>query len=160
MAQATVGQPSAELDQVRSLTVIPPWSLAIVQGSKPTENRGRNIAGSWRGRTLILSSIGKWEPLAARIIAALTDAPPPTRTQCHPGHYVGAADLVDVHRATSRCCTPWGEPDGWHLEFANAVQFTEPIPGTGHLGLRRVTDPTLIRAASQQQTRGVTGVAR
>jgi hypothetical protein len=137
-------------DRVRSLTVIPPWPLAIVQDHKPTENRSRNIAGSWRGRVLILSSVGKWEPAAARFIASLTGGPPPTRAQCHPGHYIGAADLVDVHRAVGRCCTPWGEPGVWHLVLTNAVQFTEPIRGTGHLGLRRVTDPVLIRAAYHQ----------
>lgn len=145
----TAVQTAADVDQVRSLTVIPPWPLAIVQRQKPTENRPRNLAGAWRGRVLILSSLRKWDGLAAGFIAALTGGQPPTRTQCHPGHYIGAADLVDVHRATGRCCEPWGEPDAWHLVFANAVQFAKPIRGTGHLGLRRVTDPALIRAAYQ-----------
>jgi hypothetical protein len=147
-------QTTADLDLVRSLTVIPPWPLAIVQGSKPTENRSRNLAGSWRGRVLILSSIRKWDAAAARFIAALTGAPPPTRAQCHPGQYIGAADLVGVHRGDGRCCAPWGEPDAWHLVLANAVQFAEPIPGTGHLGLRRVTNLTLIHAAHQQHLAG------
>ncbi|MGI8308242.1 hypothetical protein [Saccharopolyspora hattusasensis] len=37
---------AADLDQVRSMTVIPPWSLAIVQRQKPTKNRPRNLAGA------------------------------------------------------------------------------------------------------------------
>ncbi|MCI2423100.1 hypothetical protein MOQ72_37350 [Saccharopolyspora sp. K220] len=93
---------------MRSLTVIPPWSLAITRGWKPCENRPRNLAGAWR---------------------------------------IGAADLVDVHRSTGRCCVPWGEPDVWHLVLANAVHFAERIPATGHLGLHTVTDPALLRDA-------------
>jgi hypothetical protein len=150
-------QSTADLDRVRSLTAIPPWSLAIVRFGKSPENRGQNLAGQWRGRVLILSSLRKWDPQAARFIAALTGVPAPTRAQCHPGHYIGAADLVDVHRGTDRCCARWGEPDVWHLVLANAVQFAEPIPGTGHLGLRRVTDPALIRAASQQRVGPLAG---
>ncbi|QYN41169.1 hypothetical protein K1T35_48395 (plasmid) [Pseudonocardia sp. DSM 110487] len=139
----------ADLDKLRSLTVIPPWSAAIAQGSKPVENRTRNLAGGWRGLVLILSSAGKWDPPAAGFIAAMTGAPPLTRAQCHPGYFIGAADLVDVHRGDGRCCAPWGEPHVWHLRLANALQFAEPIPGTGHLGLRRVTDPALIHACRE-----------
>jgi hypothetical protein len=32
--------------------------------------------------------------------------------------------------------------------MANPIQFTQPIPATGHPGLRRVTDPALIHAAN------------
>jgi hypothetical protein len=138
---------AASGDQVRSLTVVPPWSLPIVQGHKPTENRTRNIAGSWRGRILILSSAGRWEDWAAEVIADLTGGPRPTRSQCRPGCYIGAVTLVDVHHSDGACCAPWGEPDVWHLVLDDAVTFAEPIRATGHLGLRRVTDRVLIHAA-------------
>lgn len=59
----------------------------------------------------------------------------------------GAVDLLDVHESSGRCCRPWGECDGWHLVFGNAVQFTVPIRATGHQGLRRIDDPDLICAA-------------
>src|SRR3954454_11337165 len=98
---------TADLDLVRSLTVIPPWSLAIVRALKPTENRVTNLAGRWRGRVLILSSVGKWDANAADFTAGVTQLRPPARPECHPGHYIGAADLVDVHRGDGGCCGPW-----------------------------------------------------
>lgn len=138
--------------EVRSLTVIPPWSLAIVRGWKPEENRGTNIAGNWRGRVLILSSKGSksrpaWDQFGAQFIAEHTGLPMLTRAECHPGHYIGAADLVTVHWDLGHRCRPWGQPGVWHLVFENPVEFETPITAVGHLGLRKVTDPTLIRAA-------------
>lgn len=135
-------------DVVRSLTVVPPWSLAIVKGWKPVENRTRNLAGQWCGRVLVLSSAGKWNQHAAGFISDQTGNPVLTRSECHPGHYVGAVDLVDVHRSRSSCCGPFGEPDVWHLQLANAVEFATPVRATGHLGLRRITATALIHAAT------------
>ncbi|RBM18102.1 hypothetical protein DI005_20125 [Prauserella sp. PE36] len=132
-------------DLVRSLTVIPPWSTALTRW-KPVENRTTNLAGTWRGRVLILSSLRKWDPRGDDVVRRLTGHRL-TREQCHPGHYVGAADLIDAHRGDGTCCAPWGEPGVWHLVMANPVEFTTPIPGTGHLGLRRVTDTHLTHAA-------------
>lgn len=158
------------------MTVVPPWPLAIVRGWKPVENRTTNIAGSWRGRVLILTSAGKWDQLGAQFIAEYVGPPVIRRSQCHPGHIIGAADLVDVHRQVCQdcdlprtpdhdpsapgptkrhpfnppgggCCRPWGEIGTWHLVWANPIEFAAPIRATGHLGLRRVTNPTHIRAA-------------
>lgn len=174
--------------RVRSLTVTPPWSLALVRGWKPVENRTQNLAGTWRGRVLILSGAMNWDDYGAWFIGRHAPRPvegpdePPvelsgpvevTREECHPGHYIGAADLVDVHKAVGAgavyvpgpdpgfrhvdgCCAPWGQQPGvwrgktltiWHYVFENPVEFAEPIKATGHLGLRWVTDPAYIRAA-------------
>lgn len=164
------------LPEVRSLTVIPPWSLAIVKGWKSPENRGTNIAGSWRGRMLILSSTGKWDQMGAQFIAEQAGLPMLRREDCRPGRYIGAVDLVDVHRQLCRscnrprvpdhdatapgptvkhpfmpegggCCKPWGELGAWHLVGENAVEFAQPVLAVGHLGLRKVTDPALIELA-------------
>lgn len=152
-------QQENEPDGVRSLTVIPPWSLAIVGMGKVVENRTQNVAGRWRGRILILSSRHAWDPAAAAFLSAVTGTAAPSRARCCPGHYIGAADLVDVHRSDGRCCEPWGEPQVWHLALANAVSFAKPIPATGHLGLRRVTSPGLIRAGQHVRRHSLPGVA-
>lgn len=130
---------------VRSLTVVPPWPLAIVRGWKPVENRTTNLAGSWRGRVLILSGATKWDEFGAAFIAEQTGIQV-GRPECHPGHYIGAADLVDVH-LNAACCRPWGQDGMYHLVFENPVEFEQPIKADGHLGLRWVTDPIYFQAA-------------
>lgn len=159
--------------EVRSLTVVPPWPLAIVRGWKPVENRTTNLAGNWRGRVLILAGSTNWDPTGVDFIAE-QGFPQVRREECHPGHYIGAATLVDAHREPCRscgrprrpthdlgapgptarhpftldgCCKPWGQLGTWHLAWENPVEFETPIKATGHLGLRWVTDPELIAVA-------------
>lgn len=74
----------------------------------------------------------------------------------HQGHIIGIVDLVGAHRAAGsnpgelqRCspyagdlCSPWAEPETWHMEIANPRPLTHPYPYRGTLGLR--TLPTTI----------------
>jgi hypothetical protein len=132
--------------RVRSLTVVPPWPLAIVRGWKPVENRTRNLAGSWRGRVLLLSGATNWDQLGAQFIAEEVGLPMIRRPECHPGCYIGAADLVDVHLDTG-CCRPWGQEGVYHMVWENPDEFEKPLKATGHLSLRWVTNPVYIQAA-------------
>lgn len=143
---------------MRVLTVRQPWAWAIIHGQKDIENRSRNIAGSYRGPVAIhagkafdFSGAG-----ACREIAADYPRDPGRwrRSDWTFGAIIGVVDLVDVHqghnteqdrmRAVRSCfqvgkpfgpCSPWAEPDCWHLVLANPRPFAEPIPAKGRLGL-------------------------
>ncbi|WP_367139364.1 hypothetical protein [Saccharothrix sp. HUAS TT1] len=131
---------------VRTMTCRSPWSLHICDGRKPVENRPKNIAGEWRGRLLVHTGL-QHDHAGAAWAARLLGVDPPTPAACSPGHWIGAVDLVDAHPADGQCCGPWSRPDGCHLVLRNPTRFRRPIPGSGSLGLRRVTDPELIAAA-------------
>lgn len=78
------------------------------------------------------------------------------------GHLIGVVDLVDVHTsddgghdkllrdkdgevASFTGCSPWANPDAWHLVLANPRPLAEPIPYRGALGLRTLDEATTAR---------------
>lgn len=151
---------------MRILTVRQPWAWAIVHGGKDVENRGRNIAGSYRGPVAIHA--GMREDTAARQhpgIQKLAEERWGTTadellTGRHDqfGRIIGVVDLVDVHHA-AECvyvgaavedfdgnfvsqeisyCSVWAQDSNVnHLVFANPRALDEPIPHRGALGLRK-----------------------
>lgn len=144
------------LDDIRLITVRPPWSFAISHLGKTPENRTRST--SYRG--LVGIHAGKsWDALAThdrRITAAVhllagssgmesSDFLDPTSPYICRGHVVALAELVDCHPDDGQCCRPWGERSHstvgtgltvvHHLVLAGAVPLTEPIPARGQLGL-------------------------
>lgn len=146
--------------EMRILTVRQPWAWAIIFGQKDVENRVRNIAGGYRG--LVALHVGKAAPEAEDILAVERLMPGVRKgldwmahmafTDTTLGHIIGVVDLVGVHRGpnteTDRMrvgkpfgpCSPWADPDAWHLELANPYPLTEPIPFRGALGLRRLPE--------------------
>lgn len=159
---------------MRILTVRQPWAWAIVHGGKDVENRVRNIAGGYRGsvaiqagrasfeddghfwevRRAITSEINGWPAGDGEVWAS--DLVEPTDPRFIYGAIIGVVDLVDVHSpfpgegaVRGDTCSPWAEPDAWHLMLANPRALDEPIPYTGALGMRRL-DPETILAITQQ----------
>jgi hypothetical protein len=147
---------------VRVLTVRQPWAWAIVHGGKDVENRGRNIAGGYRGPVAIHAGLAPDFAAASHELLqerwserceATQPYPPrfPSRGEVYHeyGAIIGVVDLVDVHRplwdntceyGSEGACSPWAEVDGWpcHLVLANPRPLVEPIPFRGALGLREL----------------------
>ena len=141
---------------MRGITVRQPWAWQIIHQAKDVENRSRNIAGSYRGPVAIQAAKVYDEP-------AMRDLPmhaPEWVTAVRvfwPGVILGVVDLVDVHHAASCAdspiqddsCSPWAEPDAYHLVFANPRPLAHPIPWRGALGLWTV--PADLEAAIREQ---------
>lgn len=133
---------------MRILTVRQPWAWAIIHGGKDVENRSRNIAGSYRGPVAIHAARLDADDLYAvyGAVAAAMGKPFGNETWVHHrGVIIGVVDLVDVHLGIECGCSPWGEPNRWHLGLANPRPLSEPIPYRGALGLREVPADLLAR---------------
>jgi len=144
------------VQEARVLTVRQPWAWAIIHGGKSVENRSRNIAGAYRGPVAIH---------AARSFGAMSEYAEATHTVRRltgglmgeevPGAIIGVVDLVSVHSsedggldvlrrdpqgeiAEFTGCSPWADPNVYHLVLANPRPLSEPIPYKGALGLRRL----------------------
>lgn len=139
---------------MRILTVRQPWAWAIIHGGKTVENRVRNIAGGYRGPVAIHAAkgLGPWNETegALQAVHLLTGVDARPQLVNGPrGAIIGAVDLVGVHsfaecdRYPVGMCSPWAEPDAWHMVLANPRPLAEPIPYRGALGLRNlaVNDP-------------------
>lgn len=122
-----------------AITIKQPWARAIAAGIKTVENRSRPT--SHRGSVAIhagkaISKEGCSDP---RILEAFADGPwndPALRQPL--GAVIAVADLVDCHPADTcdrDTCKPWGDPAGYHLVLACAVQIDQPVPARGSLGL-------------------------
>lgn len=131
---------------MRVLTVRQPAAWAIMWGGKTVENRGRNIAGDYRGPVAIQAGLQVlnedhpfWDHNQYR--AAFSHATAHVRHRVDVrGAILGVVDLVDVHhcfnaRTNFEGCSPWAEPDAWHLVFANPRALDKPVPWRGALGL-------------------------
>lgn len=156
-------------DSMRILTVRQPWAWAIIHGGKTVENRGRNIAGTYRGpiaihaaQALDLSAFsGRVAALTAAAKAHTARTTDPMESGAwfhHRGHIIGVVDLVDVHHADDEACrsavdgspcSPWAERTGWHLVLENPRAVDQPIPLKGALGLRTLDDETTARVLAQ-----------
>lgn len=155
---------------MRILTVRQPWAWAIIHGGKDVENRVRNIAGDYRGPVAIHAGLAfddsglASRPLREAWVAAGGHAATGGWGNRHRGVIFGVVDLVGVHeghnterdrmRAVRSCyragkrfgpCSPWAQPDSWHLELANPRPLAEPIPFKGALGLRHLDEETASR---------------
>jgi hypothetical protein len=124
---------------IKVLSVKQPLAAAIVQGDKDVENR------TWRtrhrGRIYIHATLQPYNSAfeIGRIIKL--DRSPAF------GAIIGMVDLtdcLDYHESS------WyiGGHCAWILE--NAVQFDEPIPCKGRLGLWTLKDKALIKAVLKQ----------
>jgi len=141
---------------MRILTVRQPWACAIIHGGKDIENRGRNIAGDYRG------------PVAIHVAHADAEGAPETLWLEHAGWYrarrpqpkkfdptwsdrgaiIGVVDLVDVHHdgahgELTTYCSIWALEGAHHMVLTNPRPLAEPIPYRGALGLRRLDAETI-----------------
>lgn len=155
---------------MRILTVRQPWAWAIIHGGKDVENRVRNIAGDYRGTVLIHVAqqvdLAAFSGRSAALTAAATafnesntDVLKSGPWHSYRGEIIGVVDLVDVHppnpgegAVRGDTCSPWAEPDAWHLVLENPRALVEPIPYKGALGLRNLAarDPETVLAITRQ----------
>ena len=135
---------------MKILSVRQPWAWLIVAGHKDIETR--KWYTNHRGPLLIHASKAmdpkdfpmqrKWINQSGIVIPDDNDLPR--------GAIVGSAtlshvDCGDGYQGDGLACTsPWFEgPFGLHM--ADAVEFAEPIPWRGQLGLRDISDALAAR---------------
>ena len=132
---------------MKILSVRQPWAWLIVAGYKPVENRTWRT--SYRGPLLIHASQAmepedfpmqrEWIETCGLVIPE--DLPR--------GAIVGAATLTDVwdKQKFERPGIRWFEgPYGFKME--DAVEFAEPIPWRGQLGIRDISDALAARVSN------------
>lgn len=137
---------------MKAITLRPPYGWAILNGKSP-ENRGRNIAGDYRGPVVIHQ--GKRPiPLDDPGRELIFDLTGRLLLAEHPrtlGAALGVAELVDVHWADTcwdydedldegRFCSPWAMGEQHHIVLRGQRWFPEPIPYRGALGLWEFPD--------------------
>lgn len=137
---------------MRILTVRQPWAWAIIHGQKDVENRGRNIAGAYRGTVAIHAGLkvdqGWIFTPAGNLVNGWTASRSSLTLWQALGAIIGVVDLVDVHTecrlldSSMATCSPWAEPHAYHLEFAHPRALATPIPYKGALGLRTLDAAT------------------
>jgi len=141
---------------VKIISVRQPWAWLIVAGHKDIENRTWRT--SYRGRLLIHASQAmepddfpmqrQWIETCGLVIPDDSDLPR--------GAIVGSATLTNVYsdqwwqrsyyQKIGKGVSPWFEgPYGF--EMADAVEFAEPIPCRGQLGLRDISDALAARVS-------------
>lgn len=152
---------------MRILTVRQPWAWAIIHGGKDVENRVRNIAGDYRGPVAIHGGLRDDDDAPPALFYERAEwfwkrghPYPGTLPEVEQGRgaIIGVIDLVDVHDGqceslhtmageilATQPCSPWAEPDTWHLELANPHTLPDPIPYKGALGLRHLDADTIAR---------------
>lgn len=127
---------------LRALTVRQPWATCIASGAKTVENRTRPTRH--RGRLAIHAGLTGDMALS---LPHVNDAVFGMNLWFDPlprGAIVAVVDVVGCHWADTSldgkvcCCVPWGQPEQYHWELANAQPAPEPVPARGALGLWRV----------------------
>jgi len=137
---------------MRGLTVRQPWAWAIVHGGKDVENRSRSL-GPYRGEVAIHAGLHVADGPIIHPTGLWTGTPGKAAWVAL-GAVIGVVDLWLVHRAAlCECggehCSPWAEPDMWHLGLANPRPLVHPIPWRGAQGLWTV--PADLEAAIRAQ---------
>jgi hypothetical protein len=130
---------------MKILSIRQPWAYLIVAGYKPVENRTWNT--SYRGPLLIHASQAmeendfpvqrEWIKTLNQYLIAGDESPIVIPEDLPRGAIVGAATLTDVwdKKKFERPGIRWFEgPYGFKME--DAVEFAEPIPWRGQLGIR------------------------
>jgi hypothetical protein len=127
---------------LRALTLIRPFTDAIVDGDKRVENRGWPIPAKYVRQAVALHAGSKWdedaaaEMLAADLFEAVYD-PKESPTGIVAVVAFGRPRLKGWYAYHDRPVDPWFRgPYGWPI--LNVVKLAAPIPCKGALGLWRV----------------------
>jgi hypothetical protein len=149
MIRADIEAEGALAAGLRALTVRNrpvPWAGLIAARIKPVENRSRRT--NHRGPVLIHASASH-KPLAAYTAPDGVAHEIPRRLQAC-GRILALAMIEDCHQADG-CCTPWGEPDGFHWVLSGVRALPKPIPARGALGFWRPGQDTVAEVLRQLQ---------
>jgi hypothetical protein len=148
------------VDEIRALTVRPPWSHMIACCGKDVENRGWPTR--YRG-LLAIHAGANWDSSAEEDLTALAawrdwsaSLPRPnitgplrkTAIHVHLSAVVAVADLTGCHFALQGdgCafaddrCSPWAQLHQWHWQLRNVRPLAQPVLCKGKLGLWRLPE--------------------
>jgi hypothetical protein len=130
-----------------AITLARPWaSLVVLPNTLCPTAIHRSFDTDYRGALCIIAG-HRIDPagLTAAAAASLTADWRTTQTG-----WLGAAVLVDVHRAAN-CCQPWGHQTRrrdtplYHWVFRHGARLARPVFGHGFLGIRAVSWGGLLR---------------
>lgn len=141
------------VDDLRCITIRPPWCFPVADGVKTIENRSHGALGWTHRGELAIHAGTQWSTRGARdrrVLEWHTGVKFPTLTEIDAcgwarGVILAVGQLVDIHE-DSGCCRPWGETvyedaDGRyrtglaHLVLEGMVRLAKPIPARGRLGI-------------------------
>ena len=152
------------LPTTRSQLVAAPWP-------SPSGDRGHRCCWCPRSSAARPSKTGLGAPITAapsRSTPALGPTRPAALAATAAGldadwhaaqsGWLGAAALIDVHRARGRCCAPWGYPahrdtPRYHWVFDSPQRLAVRTFGRGFRGLRPVSWSVLVRRSLLRPTR-------
>ena len=128
---------------MKALSIRPPWPWLIIRGLKPVENRGWK--SSYRG-PLLIHAATSWEEEAChwlqKHLPTHLAGMPADLAGHHPGCIVGRVEMyfcTTVHESVF-FTGPYG------FCFKNAVEFKDPVPVRGQLGIFNVPDELITEA--------------
>jgi hypothetical protein len=140
----------------RAISVRQPWAWAIVHAGKDVENRSRR--DPWRsavGERILIHAAKTPEPGDEATVAQLAGLPEPADRHASLlpveaatlGALIGEALVANVHNADEcgahykwvRFCSPWAQPDQWHIVLDDVTALPSPRAWRGALGLFEVT---------------------
>jgi hypothetical protein len=150
------------VNEIRGLTIRPPWSWAIAFAGKTVENR--TWATRYRGLIAIHAGLRPEREAIAHplILAALERLDGPQfRWDC--GLIIAVAELTDCHWWHGTCkpngelrltCSPWAvmRPGTWHWTLTEIRVLPEPVRCKGAQGLWRLPEETDLAVRVQLAT--------
>lgn len=122
--------------ELRGLTVKQPWAWALLNG-KNVENRSWPAPNALIGTTVLLHAGKEIDGHALQDPRVLALPGLPARGDLVTGAILAVARLAGSHLEQDGCCTPWGDPQTYHWQFADLRVLEEPITCTGALNLWR-----------------------
>lgn len=147
-------------EPMRALTIKPPWSHAIADGTKRVENRSW-AAPSWAIGQDVAIHAGKGFDWGAQFPPGLTAewaAPEdiPLGAVVAVARLAGCHDSPDCYGPLQRpgsgqhpLCSPWALRFQWHWVLADVRPLAQPVPCRGMLGLWRL--PEDVESAARAQ---------
>lgn len=141
----------------RAITIKQPWASCVAAAAsnspygKTVENRSK--PDPWRsgiGERIAIHAGKGWDNAATKhpMFWKLADGSKPggvgpavawmLPNSHHSGEVIATGVLADVHRCDGSC-SPWADPDQWHLVWEDVV-ILDPYPAKGALGLWRLPE--------------------
>lgn len=127
-------------EPMRALTIRPPWSHAIAQGSKRVENRSWPAPAWAIGQDIAVHAGKSFDWDATFPAGHMAEWAPPE--DCTLGAVVAVAELRGCH-GPDDCpgtCSPWAVRGQYHWNLWDVRPLATPVPCRGMLGLWRLPE--------------------